>query len=57
MVKFRKYIWRVWASAIGVKAKADDNRFSDHVAIMRTVILFLIITTNVVIIVGNIHRW
>lgn len=37
-----KYLWTVWANALGVKAKDGDNVFSDDVAITRTVILLLL---------------
>jgi|TARA_R100000030_G_scaffold9853_2_gene6694 hypothetical protein len=38
-----KYLWRVWANALGTKVKEQDNIFSDDVAITRTVIILLII--------------
>lgn len=37
------YIWRVWANALGVKAKEKDNIFSDDVAITRTVLVAILI--------------
>jgi hypothetical protein len=32
-----KYLWTVWANALGVKAKNGDNVFSDDVAITRII--------------------
>ena len=36
-----KYLWKVWANSLGVKARAEDDVFSDHVAIVRTIILLV----------------
>ena len=52
-----KRIWRIWANALGVKAKEDDNKFSDHVALVRTAILLVYVITNVVIVAGNLRHW
>ena len=52
----RKNAWRWWAKAIGEKASKDDKE-SDVVAIIRTVIFFTYLTTNVFIVSGVIRHW
>ena len=52
-----QYLWKVWANALGVKARSGDDEFSDHVAIARTLILFLYMLTNFVIVAGNMRHW
>jgi hypothetical protein len=52
-----KYLWRIWANALGVKAKTEDDTFSDHVALVRTMILLVYVVTNVVIVAGNLRHW
>ena len=52
-----KYIWKVWANALGVKADPDDDHFSDHVALTRTLILLVYFVTNAVIVAGNMRHW
>lgn len=55
--KKRRYLWKVWANSLGVKARAEDDSFSDHVAIARTIILLVYVITNVVIVAGNVRHW
>lgn len=38
-----KYLWRIWANALGVKAKQGDDIFSDDVAITRTILVLVVI--------------
>ena len=52
----RKNTWRWWAKAIGEKASKDDKE-SDVVAIIRTIIFFTYLTTNVFIVSGVIRHW
>jgi len=52
-----RYLWKVWANSLGVKARAEDDVFSDHVAIARTIILFVYLITNFVIVAGNVRHW
>ena len=52
-----KYLWKVWANALGVKAKDDNDAFSDHVAILRSMVVLVYVITNFVIVSGVIHRW
>ena len=52
----KKTLWRLWAKAIGEKASKDD-RESDHIAHIRTVIFFTYLITNVFIVAGVIRHW
>lgn len=52
-----RYWWTIWANALGVKAKEQDNNFSDRVATVRTLILLVYVMTNVVIIASNMRHW
>ncbi len=52
-----KYLWKVWANSLGVKAKAEDDVSSDQVAIVRTIILLVYVITNFVIVAGNVRHW
>lgn len=49
--------WRTWADALGAKADEKDNKHSDNVAIIRTVILLTYLITNGFIIAGVIKHW
>ena len=52
-----RYLWKVWANSLGVKAREEDDVFSDHVAIVRTIILLVYVITNFVIVAGNVRHW
>lgn len=49
-------IWRLWAKALGEKASNDD-RESDHIANIRTVIFLTYLITNICIVAGVIRHW
>lgn len=51
-----KLTWRHWAKALGQKASKND-RESDHVAIIRTVIFLTYLITNLFIVAGVIRHW
>ena len=53
---FMKKIWRIWAKALGEKASPCDKE-SVIVAGVRTLIVFVYIITNLVIMSGIIHHW
>jgi len=55
-MKQKKTMWRLWAKAIGEKASKND-RESDHVAHIRTVIFLTYLITNLFIIAGVIRHW
>jgi hypothetical protein len=55
-MKQRKTIWRLWAKSLGEKA-SKDNRESDTVAIIRTIIFTTYLITNSFIIAGVIRHW
>ena len=52
----RKTLWRWWAKAIGEKASKDDKE-SDVVASVRTIIFLTYLITNVFIIAGVVRHW
>lgn len=49
-------MWRWWAKALGEKATKNDKE-SDHVALIRTVIFFTYLITNIFIISGVVRHW
>jgi hypothetical protein len=51
-----KKVWRIWAKALGEKASPCDKE-SDIIAVVRTLIVFVYIITNLFIISGIIHHW
>jgi hypothetical protein len=52
----RKTLWRWWAKALGEKACKND-RESDRIAVIRTVIFATYLITNTFIIAGVIRHW
>jgi hypothetical protein len=55
-MKNKRTLWRLWAKAIGEKASKNDKE-SDHVAHIRTVIFLTYLLTNLFIIAGVIRHW
>jgi hypothetical protein len=55
-MKNKRTLWRLWAKAIGEKASKNDKE-SDHVAHIRTVIFLTYLITNLFIIAGVIRHW
>ena len=51
-----KYIWRVWVKSLGAKADEDDT-ISDHVAIVRTLIVVVYVVTNCFIVANIVKNW
>lgn len=51
-----KKIWRLWAKALGQKASKNDKE-SDHIAHIRTLIFFTYFITNLFICAGVIRHW
>jgi hypothetical protein len=49
-------MWRIWCKALGEKATSCD-RESDRVAVIRTIILFVYMLTNFVIMAGVFRHW
>lgn len=49
-------MWRLWAKALGEKASDNDSE-SDLVAVIRTVIVIVSITTNLIIVAGVARHW
>ena len=55
-MKNKKTIWRLWAKSLGEKASKND-RESDHIAGIRSVIFFTYLITNLFIVAGVIRHW
>jgi hypothetical protein len=53
--KMRKF-WKIWVKALGEKSGKTDKE-SDRIAIIRTIIVLIYITTNIVIVAGVIRHW
>lgn len=51
-----KYLWHLWAKALGEKASDCDNE-ADKVAWIRTTIVLINIVTNLFIMSGIIKHW
>jgi hypothetical protein len=49
-------VWELWAKSLGQKSH-KDNTEADKVAIIRTLIVFSYIITNIFIIAGVIRHW
>jgi len=49
-------VWKLWAKALGQKA-SKSNKESDHVALIRSTILFTYLITNAFIVAGVIRHW
>jgi len=51
-----KVLWRWWAKALGQKA-VDNDRESDYVAVIRTILFSTYLVTNLFIVAGVIRHW
>lgn len=49
-------MWRLWCKALGEKATPCDKE-SDKVAIIRTIVLLIYLSTNLFIVAGVIRHW
>jgi len=49
-------LWRLWCKALGEKA-INNDRESDHVACIRTIIFVTYLITNVCIVAGVVRHW
>lgn len=54
---FMERLWTIWAKALGSKANEKDNWYSDKVAIIRTVIVFQAVITNLLICLNIYKNW
>ena len=52
----KKWLWRLWAKALGEKASECD-RESDKVAVIRTIVVGVNFITCLFIIAGIIRHW
>tara|TARA_A100001201_G_scaffold8595_1_gene13056 strand:- start:636 stop:839 length:204 start_codon:yes stop_codon:yes gene_type:complete len=48
-------MWRLWAKALGQKEGRDEKE-ADKIAIIRTIIMFQLVVTNMFIISGNVKN-
>jgi hypothetical protein len=51
-----KYLWRLWAKALGEKTGSTNDE-ADKIACIRTAIVLSYIITNCFIIAGVIRHW
>lgn len=51
-----RYIWYIWAKALGDKPHVNAS-ISDTVALIRTAIVAVYLITNIAIVAGIIHHW
>ena len=51
-----KYVWKLWAKALGEKPSNLDHE-ADKIAILRTLIFFCYLITNIFIVLGVIRHW
>ena len=51
-----KYIWRLWAKALGEKS-GDTDQEADRIALIRTCVVLTYIITNIFIVAGVIRHW
>lgn len=56
MVDFMRNKWRIWAKALGQK-DGVNNQEADRIALIRSLIVFFYIVTNLFIIAGVIRHW
>jgi hypothetical protein len=49
-------LWRLWAKALGEKAGNTDEE-ANRIALIRTLIIFCYVVTNLFIIAGVIRHW
>ena len=56
MAKQRMKFWRIWAKALGEKAGKNDKE-SDYIAGIRTIIFLSYLTTNVAIVANAVRHW
>jgi hypothetical protein len=54
--KLKRY-WSIWAKSLGSKANEKDNWYSDKVAIIRTIIVFQAVITNLFIVINILIGW
>lgn len=52
----KKNLWRLWAKALGEKASKNDKE-SDHVACIRTILFLSYLITNIFIVSGVVRHW
>lgn len=55
-MKKRKTLWGWWAKALGEKAHKSDKE-ADKIAIIRTLIFFTYLITNLFIVAGVVRHW
>ena len=49
-------MWRIWAKALGAK-EGKNNKEADTIAVIRTLIMIQLVTTNGFIIANAIRHW
>lgn len=49
--------WKLWAKSLGTKADEKDNKMSDKVAFIRTLLILQAVITNLLIVLNIIKNW
>ena len=52
-----KGFWKLWAKSLGTKADEKDNKISDKVAFIRTLLILQAVITNLLIVLNIIKNW
>lgn len=55
-MKKRKSLWRLWCKSLGEKSGKNDKE-SDNIAYIRTIIFLTYLLTNLFIIAGVVRHW
>ena len=55
-MKYFRIMWRLWCKALGEKASSNDKE-SDKVAIIRTLIFLSYLITNIAIVANAVRHW
>ncbi len=50
-------MWRIWKYSLGAFSDEKTKEYDDVVCVVRTCIFASILTTNMVIIAGNLRHW
>jgi hypothetical protein len=55
-MKKRQAFWKVWCHALGPKVGSNEKE-ADIIALVRTVVFFSYLTTNIFIVAGVVRHW
>ena len=52
-----EYVWRVWKYSLGAFSDEKTKEYDNIVCVVRTCIFVSILSTNMMIVAGNIRHW